>query len=450
MSDFIPNISWKNEMLKDIGLSSIDELFSDIPKNIIIDKLKIPDGLSQQEVERELSILAKKNISCKKLISFLGGGIKPHYIPSVVKAITSRSEFYTSYTPYQPEASQGFLQVMFEYQSMIAELTGMEIANSSMYDSATSLGEAALMATRITHEKIFLIPSNISWEKKSVLHNYVNGSGIKIKEIQYDKKTGGIDIDDLKKGLDDNISGIYLENPNFFGIFEENVDEIADLLDERKTLFIVGIDPLSLGIIKPPGEYGADIVIGEGRALGNPMDFGGSSLGIFACKKKYVRQMPGRLIGITRDKNGDRAFCMTLQTREQHIRRGKATSNICTNNGLNALAAAVYLSWLGGNGFHNLSHKNFYNGQKLMKTLIDTGRFERVFTGIHFNECVLKYNGDISKLNSSLLKKGLHSGLSLEPYFPELKQTLLFGVTELHEEEDFDKLSSAIKEVAHV
>ena len=438
-------------MLRSIGVQSFEDLLDDLPHEVRLTRpLNLPQPLSEPEARRHLADLASANLDPGKWISFLGGGAYDHYIPSIIDHIVGRSEFYTAYTPYQAEISQGTLQTIFEFQSPIARLTGMEIANSSMYDSATSLGEAALMATRITHEKIFLIPSNISWEKKSVLHNYVNGSGIKIKEIQYDKKTGGIDIDDLKKGLDDNISGIYLENPNFFGIFEENVDEIADLLDERKTLFIVGIDPLSLGIIKPPGEYGADIVIGEGRALGNPMDFGGSSLGIFACKKKYVRQMPGRLIGITRDKNGDRAFCMTLQTREQHIRRGKATSNICTNNGLNALAAAVYLSWLGGNGFHNLSHKNFYNGQKLMKTLIDTGRFERVFTGIHFNECVLKYNGDISKLNSSLLKKGLHSGLSLEPYFPELKQTLLFGVTELHEEEDFDKLSSAIKEVAHV
>lgn len=448
MSSFIPNITWKKDMLREIGLSSIDELFSDIPKDIKIDRLNLPEGLSQKEVERELNILAEKNISCKKLLSFLGGGIKPHYIPAAVKAIISRSEFYTAYTPYQPEVSQGFLQAMFEYQSIIAELTGMEVVNASMYDSATSLGEATLMATRITHGKKIFIPENISWEKKSVLHNYIKGSNIEIKEIKYNRETGRIDLEDLKKNLDDTVSSVYLENPNFFGIIEEEVDEISDMIEDRKTLFIIGVDPISLGIIKPPGEYNADIVIGEGRALGNPMDFGGSSLGIFACKKKYIRQMPGRLIGLTKDIHGSRAFCMALQTREQHIRRGKATSNICTNNGLNALTAVVYLSILGGDGFYKLSRRNFENGQKLIETLMDTGRFEKVFAGIHFNECVLRYRGDISKLNSFLLEKYIHGGLPLESYFPELRQTMLFGVTEIHEEKDFERLYSAIKEVS--
>ncbi|RLF41337.1 MAG: aminomethyl-transferring glycine dehydrogenase subunit GcvPA [Thermoplasmata archaeon] len=448
MPGFIPNVSWKNDMLKSLGLSSIDELFSDIPEKIRIDKLNLPKGLSQQEVERELSFLADKNISCKKLLSFLGGGVKPHYIPAIVKSIISRSEFYTAYTPYQPEASQGFLQAMFEYQSMIAELTGMEVANASMYDAATSLGEAALMSTRITHEKCFLIPENISWERKSVLHNYVKGTGIEVKEIRYNRETGGIDLDDLKKNLDDTVSGVYLENPNFFGIIEEEIYEIQELIEDRKTLFVVGIDPISLGILKPPGEYNADIVIGEGRALGNPMDFGGSSLGIFACKKKYIRQMPGRIIGLTKDINGNRAFCMTLQTREQHIRRGKATSNICTNNGLNALAALVYITWLGSDGFYDISRRNFENGQKLMEILLDSGRFERIFTGIHFNEFVLRYKGDVSKFNTLLLEKGIHSGLPLEAYFPELKKTLLFGVTEVYGEDDFNRLYSAIMEVS--
>jgi len=236
MSSFIPNITWKNDMLREIGLSSIDELFSDIPKNIRINRLNLPEGLSQREVERELNILAEKNISCKKLISFLGGGIKPHYIPAAIKAIISRSEFYTAYTPYQPEASQGFLQAMFEYQSVIAELTGMEVVNASMYDSATSLGEAALMATRITHGKKIFIPENISWEKKSVLHNYIKGSNIEIKEIKYNRETGRIDLEDLKKNLDDTVSGVYIENPNFFGIIEEEIEEISDILNDRKTL----------------------------------------------------------------------------------------------------------------------------------------------------------------------------------------------------------------------
>jgi glycine dehydrogenase subunit 1 len=444
---FIPNSTEKSLMLKEIGLKSIEELFSDIPKNIKKEDLELSPSLSQLETEKKLRELADKNKPIKNNKNFLGGGIKPHYIPAAVKSIVSRSEFFTSYTPYQSEASQGFLQAMFEYQSMIAEITGMDVANCSLYDGVTALSEAALMCMRINKKKKFIIPHNIAWDKKCVLKNYGKGPGMQIEEINYDSKTGKIDLKELENRIDKNTAGIYIENPNFFGVFEDDVEKISKIAKDNGVLFVVGVDPISLGIIKNPGDYGADIVIGEGRALGNAMDFGGSSLGLFACKQEYLRQMPGRIIGLTKDTNGKNAFCMALQTREQHIRRGRATSNICTNEGLNALTACVYLSWLGNNGLKNLSKKNFYNGQKLSKQLLSIKGFEKVFSGIHFNEFVVKCHFDPENLNKKLLEKNIHGGLVLEEHFPELKKCMLFGVTEIHSEEDINNLVSSIKEV---
>jgi len=447
---FIPNSKIKDSMLKEIGLNNIEDLFFDVPKKIGIKELDLPKGLSQLETNQKLSEIAKKNITFKDMITFIGGGIKPHYIPSVVKSITSRSEFYTAYTPYQSEASQGFLQSMFEYQSIISEIMGMDIANCSLYDGVTALSEAALMCTRINKKKTFIIPKNISWEKKSVLKNYTKGPEIKIKEIAYDKKTGKINLNELKNLIDDDISGIYLENPNFFGIFEDDVNEIRKIVDDADSLFVVGVDPISLGIVKSPGDYYADIVIGEGRSFGNPMDFGGSSLGIFACKKEFLRHIPGRVIGLTKDKEGKRAFCMALQTREQHIRRGRATSNICTNEGLCALAAATYLSWLGSNGLEYISRKNFEKGQRLAKRIESLDSFEKVFTGIHFNEFVIKSEKDANIINNELLKKGIQGGLIIDQWYPEHKNCMLFGVSEVHSDYDIEKLISALMEVINV
>lgn len=442
----IPNSVIKNNMLKETGLSDIDELFSDIPKQIRVRNLNLPKGLSQQDTEQKLREMVNKNKSFRDMLSFLGGGIKPHYIPPAVKSIISRAEFYTAYTPYQPEASQGFLQAMFEYQSMIVELTGMDIANASLYDGATALGEAALMCSRINQKKTFVIPQNISWEKKSVLKNYTRGPSIKIKEIQYGDKTGKIDLDALGKSIDNDTAGVYIENPNFFGVFEDSVDKISKIVKDAGSLFVVGIDPISLGITKSPGSYGADIVIGEGRALGSPMDFGGSSLGIFACKNDFLRQMPGRIIGMTKDTDGKRAFCMTFQTREQHIRRSKATSNICSNEGLCALTAVAFLSLLGSNGLQELSRINFEKGQKLAKTIESVHGFEKRFTGVNFNEFVIKCH-DPNKVNKELLKRSIQGGLVLNKWYPELKDCMLLGVSELHTDKDMEKLASALREV---
>jgi len=431
-------------MLKEIGITDIDSLFSDIPKQIRIKNLNLQDGLSQQEVEEWLRKLGKKNKSFLEMPNFLGGGTKPHYTPAAVKSIISRSEFYTSYTPYQPEASQGFLQAMFEYQSMIAEITGMDIANASVYDGATALGEAALMCTRINKKKTFIVPSNISWDKRCVLKNYTKGTGIKVKEIAYNRKTGKIDLDNLKKNIDDDTAGVYIENPNFFGVFEDKVEEISSFIKEKQSVFVVGVDPISLGIAKGPGEYGADIVIGEGGSLGSPVDFGGSTLGIFACRNEFLRQVPGRIIGITKDKEGKRAFCMTLQTREQHIRRGRATSNICTNEGLCALAAVAYLSLLGSEGLEQLSKTNFEKGRHLAKKITSINGFEKVFNGVHFNEFVIKCP-DAHKLNKKLLSENIQGGIILDSLHPELKNCMLFGITEMHNNESIEKLVSVLK-----
>jgi glycine dehydrogenase subunit 1 len=444
---FIPNSEIKDQMLKEIGISDIDELFSDIPNKIRIKNLRLPNGLSQQDTYRKLSEIAKKNKSCNEMLSFLGGGIKPHYIPSVVKSITSRSEFFTAYTPYQSEASQGFLQAMFEYQSLIAEIVGMDIANCSLYDGVTSLSEAVLMCSRITKKKKFIIPGNISWEKKCVLNNYAKGPELDIIEIEYDKESGKFDLIELEKNLDEKTAGVYVENPNFFGLFEDNVDKISELVKDVNSLLVVGIDPVSLGIIKSPGEYGADIVIGEGRSLGNSMDYGGSSLGIFSCKREYLRQIPGRIIGLTRDSKGKRAFSMALQTREQHIRRGRATSNICTNEGLCALNACVYLSLLGSNGLMKLSEINFENGQKLSKRILEIDGFKNVFSGSHFNEFVVKCPDNPNEINKRLLQKNIIGGLSLEEQYPELKKCMLFGISEVYIKEDINNLISALKEL---
>lgn len=421
----------KEEMLSQLGMESIEELFSDIPEEIKIDGLNLPDGLKEMDAKRKVKKILEKNVEC---ICFLGGTIKQHYIPSAVKAIISRSEFYSSYTPYQAEFSQGILQAMFEYQSMICELTGMDAANVSMYDSSTALGEAALMASRIGIKKI-AIPSNISWEKKSVLKNYVKGIGMEIEEIPY-LENGKVDLSRIKDGA------VYIENPNFFGIFEDRIGEIREIAEN--SLLIMGADPISLGVAKPPSEYGASIVIGEGQALGNAPNFGGPLLGIFSCKKKFIRKMPGRMIGATIDDNGKRSFCMVLQTREQHIRRGKATSNICTNNSLCSLASAVYLALLGKEGLEEIALANLKNGKKLAEKINDIG-FELPFDGTHFNEFVAISPIDPVKLNKELLKKKIVGGLPLN--FPKLENAMLFGATEMHTDEDIEQLVEGIDEV---
>lgn len=426
------------EMLKLIGINSIDELFSDIPSEVKIDGLNIPKGMSEIELKELAKDILSENITMYEMPTFLGAGIYRHYIPSALKELISRSEFYTSYTPYQAEISQGMLQAMFEYQSLIAELTDMEVSNASMYDGSTALGEAALMAVRITRKKEIIVPKAMLWEKLSVLKNYVHGAGIEIKEVPYEKDTGKINLSALQEMINEDTAAVYLENPNFFGILEDRVDEIKDIMGDA--MFIAGVNPISLGVIRPPGDYGADIVIGEGQGMGMPPSFGGPLLGIFATRKRYVRQMPGRIIGMTEDAEGRRAFTMTLQTREQHIRRARATSNICSNESLCALASAIYLSLLGKKGLENLAKLNMKRARELAMKISEIDGFELPFTGEFFNEFVVKYPASAEEIHNALINEGIHGGLSLKKQFPELEESALYCITETTPEWSVKKL----------
>lgn len=434
------------EMLKTIGVSSVDELFSDVPKEIRIEGLNLTNGKCELEVKKEVKEILKKNKTTDEIISFLGAGIYDHFIPSAVFSIIERSEFYTSYTPYQAEASQGMLQALFEYQSLMAELTGMDVINSSMYDGATALGEAALMCARLSHKTEFIFPRAIHWEKKSVLNNYSKGCGLKLKEVRNNGENGKIDLEHLKELVNENTSGVYIENPNFFGVFEDEIDEIKNIIGN--VLFVVGVNPISLGIIKGPGDYGADIVIGDAQPLGNPMNFGGPLLGIFGCRKEWVRKMPGRIVGLAKDADGKRAFCMTLQTREQHIRRSKATSNICSNESLCAVASAVYLSLIGRDGLKKLAAINISKARELAQRIDNIDIFRApLFDAYHFNEFVVSSSLDMNIANEHLLKRGIQGGIRLDEYFEELKNTALYCTTEMHTAKDFDMLIKALEEL---
>lgn len=438
----------EKEMMDFLGIKSIEELFSDIPESVKIVGLDIGDGIDEHSLRIKAREILSKNKTSFDMPIFLGAGVYQHYIPSGVFSVASRSEFYTAYTPYQPEISQGMLQTLFEYQSYIAELTGMDVANASMYDFATALGEAARMANAINGKNEILIPKNLQWEKKSVLRNYVKGLDMKIIEYPYDFKTGKINIEELKRLINEKTAAVYAENPNFFGVIDENVLKIREF---GNFVFIVGINPISLGLLKPPGDYGADIVIGEGQILGNPINFGGPLLGIFATKMEHVRKMPGRLIGMSKDRDGKRAFVMTLQTREQHIRRAKATSNICSNEALCAVFSAAYLSFLGKSGLKKLAEINMGRAEEVRKMICSIRGYTNAHDSLHFNEFVVKLPFEEIKVHRFLLSKGIHGGYLMNTWsnnsFPELGNAMLLNVTEVHTDSDIKRLVDALKEV---
>src|SRR6058998_1182156 len=356
---FIPNTSQelRKKMLEAIGVATIDELYSDIPKEVLLNRpLKVDGFYPEQEVRSRIEQLLNKNKSAADYDMFLGAGIYNHFIPAAVKTIMARTEFQTSYTPYQPEISQGLLQALFEFESMIRDLTAVDAVNSSLYDGSTALGEAARMAARVTSRYKIIVPRSLHPDKLSVLRNYTEPVGIRIEAFGYDKETGGPDLSDLQSKLDHETAAVYCEVPSFFGTLDEEVVRIPSLCHENGALAIVGFDPISLGGLKPPGKYGADIVVAEGQSISSEMNFGGPGLGIIGCRgENLLRQIPGRLIGMTTTINGtDKAFSMVLQTREQHIRRERATSNICTNEALLGIGAAAYLSLLGPKALHDL------------------------------------------------------------------------------------------------
>lgn len=425
----------KNAMLESIGVSSIDELFSDIPEKVrFTGEYNIKKAKPETALMKELAQMAAKNADLKSNTSFIGAGVYDHYIPVIVDHVLSRSEFYTAYTPYQPEISQGELQAIFEFQTMISELTGMEVANSSMYDGGTALAEAAMLSAGHTRRKKILISSAVHPEYKDVVKTYAKGQYIDVVEVPY--KDGVTDIDALKMMASEDVAAVIVQYPNFFGGLE-SMKEIEAIVHENKSLFVVSSNPLALGALTPPGKFGADIVTGDAQPFGIPTAFGGPHCGYFAVTGKLMRKVPGRLVGQTKDDQGRRGFVLTLQAREQHIRRDKATSNICSNQALNALAASVAMTALGKKGVREMAVSNIQKAHYAKLKFKENG-FEIAFEGHSFNEFVVKLNKPVKEVNQKLLEKDIIGGYDLGRDFSGLENHMLVAVTELRTKEEID------------
>ncbi len=427
----------REEMLKTIGASSIDDLFTDIPGSIQLNEpLDLPGALSEPDVYSHCRKTGNMN---REAVSFLGAGIYQHYIPAAVDHLASRSEFYTAYTPYQAEVSQGTLAAVFEYQTFISRLTGMELANASLYDGATAMAEAAFMSVRSTKKETLVVSDSIHPNYLEVLRTYAWASDIKLKIIHC--LNGDTDPECVHEAMDESVSAVIVQNPNFLGIIE-NIKGISAVAGNYKAHTIVAVnEPVSLGLLKPPGELGADIACGEAQGFGNPVGFGGPLLGFLSAKKEFMRKIPGRLIGKTTDLDGKESYVLTLQTREQHIRRERATSNICTNQGLCALRATIYLSLI-GNRLHDLAKYNHGLASRVKKRLTDKG-YSPVYDKPFFNEFVVKVPGAKEKL-ASAREKGVLAGLYLGDYFPDAEEQVLVCVTECNSAEDADLLVDSL------
>ena len=446
MFPYIPNTDLeRKKMLESIGINSVEELFSDIPENVKLNRrLNLNEPMSELEVSKEIKDISNKNLNNEDLVCFLGAGSYDHYIPSVVNHITSRSEFYTAYTPYQPEISQGTLQVIFEYQTMIAELTGMEVSNASMYDGATACAEAAMVSMASTKRKNVVVSKTVNPEIRKVLETYMRFHGGEVIEVDF--RDGETDIESLNKSVDKNTACVIVQSPNFFGVVED-LTEVEKITHANKALLVMNVDPISLGVLKTPGEIGADIAVGEGQSLGNAMNFGGPYLGFMASTSKLMRKLPGRIIGQTEDLDGNRAFVLTLQAREQHIRREKATSNICSNQALNALAATVYMSVMGKDGIKEVAKQCMKKSNYAYNELIKSGKCKPVFNKPFFKEFAVESVVDSNKVNNKLLNEGILGGYSLEKDYPQLKNSLLICVTEKRSKEEIDKLVKLMEEI---
>ena len=436
----------KSEILREIGVHRFEDLISNIPQNSLFTHHKdgiLKNGLSEMEVQEALEKLASKNKTVNQSPSFLGAGAYNHFIPAAVGAIISRGEFLTAYTPYQPEASQGTLQATFEFQTMIAEIYGMDVANASLYDGASALAEGILLALRETGRNKILISGTVHPEYRQVVRTYCKN--FQIVEIPY--ADGVTSFKDLEKHLDADTACVAVQNPNFFGSVEDG-QKLADAAHAKGALLITSSNPIALGLLSAPGDYGADIATGEGQPLGVALNFGGPYLGLIACKEKFVRKMPGRICGITKDVEGRRGFVLTLQTREQHIRREKATSNICTNEALMALAATVHMSLLGPEGLKEVAQLCFQKAHYAAESIAKVPGFSLAFNAPYFNEFVVRSKFAPAKVNEYLLKKGIVGGLDLGRFYPELKDSLLFCATEMNHKAQIDALLRALEEVS--
>jgi len=431
----------RQRMLETIGLEKIDDLFDSVPKaSRLPTPLALPGPMSEPDLLRYLQGLQSPVFS-----TFLGAGAYYHFIPAAVSALASRSEFYTSYTPYQAEISQGTLQSIFEYQTLMCQLTGMEVSNASMYDGASSLAEAVLMACRIRKGKKILLSETVHPDYRRVIQTYVDRDDQEIFPIPYHEDEGRTDTKALLGLLDGEVSAVVIQNPNFLGVIED-IRKIAEEVHRAEGLMVVGFsEAIACGILTPPGAFGADIVAGEGQSLGIPLSYGGPYLGVFTTREKFVRQMPGRLVGETLDLEGHRGFVLTLATREQHIRRERATSNICTNEGLCALMATIFLSCLGKEGLRELAMMNLSKAEYAKKMISGTRGCRLAFSHPTFNEFVLQVEGDPARVLGALRKQGIIGGLPLVDFYPELNHHLLVTATEMNTKEEIDRWAEAIE-----
>ena len=444
---FIPHTEQDiREMLETIGIRNVDELFAGIPDDLRLrDKvLDLPSALSESETVDTLVQIQKRNSDTEEISTFLGAGAYRHYSPVLIDSLIQRGEFSTSYTPYQPEVSQGTLQAIFEFQTMIAMLTGMDVANASMYDGASALAEAVLMAHRINKKNEYLISRAVHPEYKETTRTYLRGTDHRLIDIPYDL-SGKTDLEFIRSNLNDKISAVVLQSPNFFGVIEEYAVLGKELAERGILLILAVVEPLSLGILKPPGDRGADIVVGEAQSFGLPVSYGGPYVGFFATREKFVRQMPGRLAGETIDRNGRRSFVLTLSTREQFIRREKATSNICTNQGLCALAVTVYLSIMGKQGLRELALLNLWKADYLKNKLSKITGFKVKFSADTFNELVIKCPKPANEIRDTLLDHKIIAGLPLGDYYPELADSILLCATEVNTVEAIDDLAKKLE-----
>jgi len=432
-SPYIPNTDHdRADMLRDIGAGSVDELFQDIPAQFRDVPFNLPPPLTELELKDELYELSRQNASLDSYSCFLGAGYYQHFVPSVVGHIAGRSEFYTAYTPYQAEVSQGILQSIYEYQSLICQLTGMETSNAGMYDGSSAAAEAALMACRITGKKEVAVLSTVNPRYHEVVGAYTSGQDITINELRPDFKE-----------MPPQCACLVAQQPNFFGYFED-VGRYAELAHRAGALFIVIFDPISLSLFQPPGSYGADIAIAEGQPLGNPLNFGGPGLGIFTCRKQYIRQMPGRIVGRTIDVDGQTGYVLTMATREQHIRRERATSNICTNEALVALATTVYLAAMGKSGLRRVAELCYHKAHYAAESINKLERYSLAFQQPFFKEFVVRCPLPPEQVNQALLKEKIIGGLDVS-YL--VNNGMLFCFTEMNSKQEIDRLISVLGEL---
>ena len=444
---YVPNTEQnRKEMLKRIGVNEFSDLVGAIPDSILLqDELKLPLPLSELGLTKLLSQMAGLNKDASQMICFLGGGAYDHFIPAIVDHIISRSEYYTAYTPYQAEVSQGTLQTIYEFQSLICELTGMDVANASMYDGATATAEAALLAHAHTGRGEVLVAGSLNPNYRKVINTYCGSIKLKVRSLPLVE--GLIDVDGAKKKLSNNVACVIIQTPNFFGLLE-NVKEIEPLAHSVGALLVLACDPISLGILKTPGEYNADIATGEGQALGNNINLGGPYLGYFACKRSLIRRMPGRIVAATTDTQGRRGFVMTLQTREQHIRRERATSNICTNEALCALSSCVYLSTMGKSGIRKVAELCLQKSHYALELISGIDGFKKRFDTPFFKEFVIETPLPAKKIIKALLKRNIFAGVDLGLFDRKLKDQLLVCVTEKRTAEEIDCLADELRKLA--